>query len=310
MDDEDLFHLRPRAAGRRAIRLPGPGVLGRRRFAVGGWMSCSVPHETPGQFPGGSEGRTLARGDDPIPGPTVGDGGSRETRSRRPPTAGRVPDRRGDVSAYKLLHPIGEGGMGTVFMAEQTDPVRRLVALKVIKAGMDSRQVLARFGAERQALALMDHPNIAKVLDAGATETGRPYFVMELVKGTPITRFCDERRLIDTAPTTSRWPSQSARPGAARSPRKGSHPPRPQALKTSRSQLYDGKPVAQGHRLRGRQGDRVPTDRPVALHRVPPGAVVGAAQYMSPRAKARAEPARHRHSQRHLLAWASSSTSS
>src|SRR4051812_14164714 len=99
------------------------------------------------------------------------------------------------IGPYKLLQPIGEGGMGTVFMAEQTRPVRRIVALKLIKAGMDSRQVLARFGAERQALALMDHPNIAKVLDAGTTASGRPYFVMELVKGIPITRFCDERRL-------------------------------------------------------------------------------------------------------------------
>ncbi len=105
-------------------------------------------------------------------------------------------DRPGAViGPYKLLQPIGEGGMGTVFMAEQTRPVKRLVALKLIKAGMDSRQVLARFDAERQALALMDHPNIAKVLDAGATDLGRPYFVMELVKGIPITRFCDERRL-------------------------------------------------------------------------------------------------------------------
>ena len=99
------------------------------------------------------------------------------------------------IGPYKLLQVIGEGGMGTVYMAEQTDPVRRTVALKLIKAGMDSRQVLARFGAERQALALMDHPNIAKVLDAGSTDAGRPYFVMELVKGIPITRFCDERRL-------------------------------------------------------------------------------------------------------------------
>src|SRR5262245_46695641 len=79
------------------------------------------------------------------------------------------------IGPYKLLEQIGEGGMGTVWMAQQTDPVRRLVAVKLIKAGMDSRQVIARFGAERQALALMDHPNIAKVLDAGATEAGRPY---------------------------------------------------------------------------------------------------------------------------------------
>ena len=99
------------------------------------------------------------------------------------------------IGPYKLLQQIGEGGMGAVYMAEQTQPVRRTVALKLIKAGMDSRQVLARFEAERQALALMDHPNIAKVLDAGTTDTGRPYFVMELVKGVPITQFCDERRL-------------------------------------------------------------------------------------------------------------------
>jgi WD40 repeat protein/serine/threonine protein kinase len=99
------------------------------------------------------------------------------------------------VGPYKILQRIGEGGMGAVYMAEQVVPVRRLVALKVIKAGMDTRLVLARFGAERQALALMDHPNIARVLDAGATETGRPYFVMELVKGVPITRYCDDRRL-------------------------------------------------------------------------------------------------------------------
>ena len=85
--------------------------------------------------------------------------------------------------------------MGTVWMAEQTDPIQRRVAVKVVKQGMDSRQVLARFEAERQALALMEHPNIAKVLDAGKTPSGRPYFVMELVKGRPITDYCDEKRL-------------------------------------------------------------------------------------------------------------------
>jgi len=96
---------------------------------------------------------------------------------------------------YKLLETLGQGGMGAVFMAQQTVPVKRLVALKLIKLGMDSKQVLTRFEAERQALALMDHPNIAKVLDAGATDSGGPFFVMELVKGVPITRFCDERQL-------------------------------------------------------------------------------------------------------------------
>jgi serine/threonine protein kinase/tetratricopeptide (TPR) repeat protein len=99
------------------------------------------------------------------------------------------------IGHYRLLESIGEGGYGTVFMAEQTAPVRRRVALKVIKAGMDTRQVIARFEAERQALALMDHPNIARVFDAGVTESGRPYFVMELVKGMPITKYCDEHRL-------------------------------------------------------------------------------------------------------------------
>ncbi len=99
------------------------------------------------------------------------------------------------IGPYKLLQEIGQGGMGVVFMAEQQEPVRRLVAVKVIKAGMDSAQVIARFEAERQALALMDHPNIAKVLDANKTPSGRPYFVMELVKGIPFTRYCDEQRL-------------------------------------------------------------------------------------------------------------------
>jgi serine/threonine protein kinase len=99
------------------------------------------------------------------------------------------------IGRYKLLQQIGEGGFGVVFMAEQQEPVRRMVALKIIKAGMDTREVIARFEAERQALALMDHPNIARVLDAGATESGRPYFVMDLVKGVPITDFCEQHRL-------------------------------------------------------------------------------------------------------------------
>jgi len=99
------------------------------------------------------------------------------------------------IGPYKLLEQIGEGGFGVVFMAEQTQPIRRRVALKVLTPGMDTRQVVARFEAERQALALMDHPNIAKVLDAGATSAGRPYFVMDLVKGVPITRYCDEHHL-------------------------------------------------------------------------------------------------------------------
>ena len=99
------------------------------------------------------------------------------------------------IGPYKLLQEIGEGGMGTVFMAEQEKPVRRRVALKIIKPGMDSKQVVARFEAERQALAMMDHPNIANVLDAGTTRNGRPFFVMELIKGMPITKYCDEKKM-------------------------------------------------------------------------------------------------------------------
>ena len=104
------------------------------------------------------------------------------------------------IGRYKLLELIGEGGFGAVYMADQKEPVRRRVALKIIKLGMDTKQVIARFEAERQALAMMDHPNIAKVLDAGATETGRPYFVMELVKGIHITEYCD----IENLPTKER----------------------------------------------------------------------------------------------------------
>ena len=118
--------------------------------------------------------------------------------SRLGPAAGVAPALHGPgstIGRYRLLEQIGEGGMGTVFMAEQTHPVRRKVALKVIKAGMDTGQVVARFEAERQALAMMDHPNIARVLDAGATDSGRPYFVMELVAGVPITEYCDAMKL-------------------------------------------------------------------------------------------------------------------
>src|SRR5262245_28799254 len=118
--------------------------------------------------------------------PTQDSGAAAESIAEGPDTA---------IGPYKLLQKIGEGGMGTVYLAQQQEPVKRLVALKVIKAGLDSRQVVARFAAERQALALMDHPNIAKVLDGGVTPASRPYFVMEVVKGVPITQYCDERRL-------------------------------------------------------------------------------------------------------------------
>ena len=116
-----------------------------------------------------------------------------ESRTVDLATAGEGPG--STIGRYKLLERVGEGGFGVVYMAEQHHPVRRRVALKVIKPGMDSRQVLARFEAERQALAIMDHPNIARVLDAGATDSGRPYFVMELVKGEPITEYCDRNQV-------------------------------------------------------------------------------------------------------------------
>ena len=113
------------------------------------------------------------------------------------PEAEKIGDR---IGRYRLLQKIGEGGCGVVYMAEQEQPLRRRVALKVIKLGMDTKSVIARFEAERQALALMDHPNIAGVLDAGATDTGRPYFVMELVRGVRITDYCDQNNL----PTAAR----------------------------------------------------------------------------------------------------------
>lgn len=99
------------------------------------------------------------------------------------------------IGAYRILDVLGEGGMAVVYLAEQSEPVKRRVALKIVKLGMDSKQVVARFESERQALAVLDHPNIAKVFDGGITDSGRPYFVMELVHGIPITDYCDDHRL-------------------------------------------------------------------------------------------------------------------
>src|SRR5437016_1703811 len=126
---------------------------------------------------------------DPAATPASGPSPSTEHHDPRP-DAGTILAGR-----YKLLEEIGEGGMGSVWTVQQTEPVKRMVAVKLIKPGMDSKLVLARFEAERQALALMDHPNIATVLDAGATETGRPFFVMELVRGIKITEYCDQNNL-------------------------------------------------------------------------------------------------------------------
>jgi serine/threonine protein kinase len=130
--------------------------------------------------------RGASGSDDTSPSARPFDGG---LRSRVSLIEGDVVDR------YTLLTPIGEGGFGAVWMAEQREPVKRQVALKIIKLGMDTRQVIARFEAERQALAMMDHPNIAKVFDAGTTATGRPYFAMEYIRGVPILEYCDTERL-------------------------------------------------------------------------------------------------------------------
>ena len=108
---------------------------------------------------------------------------------------GQEPAEGARVGAYKLLEKIGEGGLGVVYMAEQEEPIRRRVAIKLIKPGMDSREIIVRFEAERQALALMEHPNIATIFDAGTTDNGRPYFVMELVRGVRITDYCDSHNL-------------------------------------------------------------------------------------------------------------------
>jgi hypothetical protein len=118
-----------------------------------------------------------------------------ETTADIPPERSHAEGSGVAIGRYKLLEKVGEGGFGVVYVAEQKHPVKRRVALKIIKLGMDTKQVVARFEAERQALALMDHPNIAKVLDAGATDMGRPYFVMELVRGISVTEYCDQEKL-------------------------------------------------------------------------------------------------------------------
>ena len=188
MDEETLFHqaLQRPAAERDAYledACGGDAVLQQRVRAL------VHAAENPGGFMGRPAADLEAATGPQVPGP--GDPAPRPTV---------IPEGPGTrVGPYKLLQQIGEGGMGVVFMAEQSHPMRRTVALKIIKPGMDSRQVIARFEAERQALALMDHPNVAKVLDAGTTPMGLPYFVMELVKGVPITRYCDEQRLTPRA---------------------------------------------------------------------------------------------------------------
>jgi WD40 repeat protein/serine/threonine protein kinase len=192
MDEERLFHLAlEKPADERADFLDAACA---GDAALRGRLEVLVrAHEDPGSFLGGPAASPGAAG--LIPEQALIPGGPDPSATEATVPRTTADGLGGSIGPYRLLQAVGEGGMGTVFMAEQAEPVRRMVALKLIKAGMDSRQVVARFEAERQALALMDHPNIAKVYDAGTTESGRPYFVMELVKGIPITRFCDERRL-------------------------------------------------------------------------------------------------------------------
>ncbi len=186
--------------------------------------------------------------------------GDAPTLAGTPTAAGPAAFVPGRVIAgrYTLLEVLGEGGMGTVYRAEQSQPVRRQVALKLIKLGMDSRTVLARFDAERQALAMMDHPNIARVYDGGATEANQPFFVMELVDGVPITDYCDQHRLSVAARlqlfvAVCQAVQHAHQKGIIHRDLKPSN-----VMVTE----VDGRPDAQGHRLRRRQGDRVQPDRP------------------------------------------------
>jgi eukaryotic-like serine/threonine-protein kinase len=168
---------------------PG-GLCGQCLFALGLADAENPNQATPESLRPGVQGETECPG-------AEGTGALAKTGLEKlAPVTASLTERPGDrIGRYRLLEEIGQGGCGVVYMAEQEKPVRRRVALKVIKLGMDTKQVVARFEAERQALALMDHPNIAKVLDAGTTDTGRPYFVMELVGGIRITEFCDQNAL-------------------------------------------------------------------------------------------------------------------
>jgi serine/threonine protein kinase len=180
------------------------------------------------------------------------------------------------IGPYKLIEQIGEGGMGIVWMAQQTEPVKRLVAVKLIKAGMDTRLVIARFEAERQALALMDHPNISRVLDAGTTDVGRPYFVMDLVKGIPITRYCDEHHLTPRQRLELFMPVCQA---VQHAHQKGiiHRDIKPSNVLVS---LYDGKPVPKVIDFGVAKAAGQPlTDKTLVTGF---GAIVGTLEYMSP----------------------------
>ena len=237
---------------------------------------CSAITAEPAQLPGGAR---------PAP-----------CRRRRSTSRPRLNGPGTVIGPYKLLEQIGEGGFGVVFMAEQQQPVRRKVALKIIKPGMDTRQVIARFEAERQALALMDHPNIAKVL----RRRRRPN------RAGPTSSWSWSRasRSPTTATRTSSTPRERLElfvhglPGRAARPSKGDHPPRPQAVERAghAARRHAG---GQGDRLRHRQGDGPAADREDALHRLRPDDRHAALH--EPRAGGDERPG-HRHAQRHLLA--------
>ena len=166
----------------------------------------------------------------------------------------------GGFGPYRFLQRLGEGGMGEVWLAEQQRPVRRQVAIKIVKAGMDTAQVVARFEAERQALAVMDHPAIAKVFDGGTTPEGRPYFAMEYVRGEAITQLLRPSASADTRAPRAVHPALRRRP--ARAPERH-HPPGPEAVQ--RARLGRRRPSSPAHhRLRHREGDRPAADRAAA----------------------------------------------
>ena len=239
-------------AGYAQSRQPNSTGPPSRRLVPRRPPTCRLPSRPESTGPTGRRRRSPA----PIPMPP-------RPRDRRSPTprAARVPTGEGIgtviAGRYTLVEVIGEGGMGSVYLASQTEPVKRQVALKLIKTGMDSRGVLARFDAERQALALMDHPNIARIYDGGLTPAGQPFFVMELVQGVPLTDYCDRQRL------TVQGPAGAVRvrlPGGPARPPEGDHPPRPEAGK--RPGHGSGWPSdSEGHRLRRGQGDRAEADR-------------------------------------------------
>ena len=209
---------------------------------------------------------------DHTPGPDATTPSGTTTTDFRPtPEAGIVISGR-----YTLEEKIGEGGMGEVWVARQTEPVKRRVALKLVKTGMDSTAVLARFEQERQALAIMDHPNIARVLDGGLTPTGQPLFVMELVNGLPLTEFCDQAKLTNGERLELFVPIWQAVQHAAS---KGHRRPRLEAGQFPRHPCrWQAHPPS--HRLRRGQGDRRQTDRPIDVNTV--RRVLGTLEYMSP----------------------------